>query len=58
MTEIIYSKEGEEQYLDIRFKFKVKHVPATKQHLSMILENYLKPKGVPMDCESHKIEII
>lgn len=58
MTEIIYSKEGEEQYLDIRLKFKVKHVPATKQHLTMLLENYLRPKGVPMEDSSHKIEIL
>lgn len=58
MTEIIYSKEGEEQYLDIRFKFKVKHNPATKGHLTQLLESYLKPKGVPMECDSHKIEIL
>lgn len=58
MTEPIYSKEGEEQYLDIRFKFKVKHSPGNKSHLAQLFESYLKPKGVPMEDASHKIEIL
>ena len=53
-----FSQQGEEQYLDLRFKFKVKHNPGTKQHLISILENYLAPKGVPMEDSSHKIEIL
>lgn len=56
--EPIYSKEGEEQYLDIRFKFKIKHNPGTKSHLIQLFESYLAPKGVPMEDSSHKIEIL
>lgn len=58
MTEPIYSTPGEEQYLDIRFKFKVKHNPGNKQHLIQLFESYLSPKGVPMEDSSHKIEIL
>lgn len=56
--EPIYSNPGEEQYLDIRFKFKVKHNPGNKNQLIQLLESYLEPKGVPMEDASHKIEIL
>lgn len=58
MTEILYSKKGEEKYLDIRWVFKVDLNPATKAHLAQVLESYLKPKGVPMEDDSHRIEIL
>ena len=56
--EPIYSKEGEEQYLDIRFKFKVKHNPGDKGHLVQLLTSYLLSKGVVLEDSSHKIEIL
>ncbi len=58
MSEIIYSKEEERQSLDLRFIFKVKMSPGNKQHLSTVLEHYLKSKGVLMEDESHIIQII
>lgn len=56
--EPIYSKEGEEQYLDIRFKFKVKHSPGNKGHLTQLLTSYLSSKGVQLEDGSHKVEVL
>lgn len=58
MPEIIYSKEDERQFLDLRFIFKVKHEPNRKEHLKVVLEHYFKSKGVLMEDESHIIQII
>lgn len=58
MPEIIYSKEDERQSLDLRFIFKVRMSPGNKHHLSTVLEHYLKSKGVLMEDDSHKIEIL
>lgn len=45
----IYSQEGEEQYLDMRVKFKVAHSPNTKEHLTQVLRAYLQGKGALND---------
>ena len=45
----IYSQEGQEQYLDIRVKFKVAHSPNTKEHLKQVLRAHLQSKGVMND---------
>jgi hypothetical protein len=58
MTQPIYSNSGEEQYLDIRFKFKVKHSPGNRNHLTQLLESFFHSKGIKMEDDSHKIEII
>ena len=42
MTTPLYSPQGQEQYLDIRFVFKVKHSPGNKYHLSVLLKEYLR----------------
>jgi hypothetical protein len=57
MTTPLYSPQGQEQYLDIRFVFKVKHSPGDKYHLSVLLKEYLRQKGIPLEDESHRIEI-
>lgn len=57
MTTPLYSPQGQEQYLDIRFVFKVKHSPGNKHHLSVLLKEYLRQKGIPLEDESHRIEI-
>ena len=57
MTTPLYSQQGQEQYLDIRFVFKVKHSPGDKYHLSVLLKEYLRQKGIPLEDESHRIEI-
>lgn len=57
MSEIIYNN-NEEQFLDLRFIFKVKMSPGNKKHLSVVLENYLLSKGIKMEDESHIIQII
>lgn len=56
--EPIYSKPGEEQSIDVRFIFKVKHNPGNKHHLSVLLESYLSSKGILLEDNSHKIEIL
>lgn len=58
MPEIIYNKEEERQILDLRFIFKVRMSPGNKKHLSVVLESFLKGKGIKMEDESHKIQII
>jgi len=58
MTQPINSNKGEEQFLDLRFIFKVKMSPGNKKHLSTVLESFLKGKGIKMEDESHKIQII
>ena len=58
MTEIIYSKEGEEQSLDLRFVFKVKFSPGSKHHLTQVLTSYFLGKGIQLETESHRIEIL
>lgn len=57
MTTPLYSQQGQEQYLDIRFVFKVKHSPGDKYHLSVLLKEYLRQKGIPLEDESHRIEM-
>lgn len=43
----IYSKQGEEQYVDVRVKFRVKHSPDTEFHLkNLLLLNGLKGQVV------------
>jgi hypothetical protein len=49
MDNSIYSQEGQEQYLDIRVKFKVAHSPNTKEHLTQVLRAYLQGKGALND---------
>lgn len=58
MTEIIYSKPGEEQFLDLRFKFKVLFTPGNKGHLTQLLTKYLHEKGIEMEEVSHKIDVL
>ena len=58
MTQPIYSKQGEEQYLDIRYVFKVSHSPGNKNHLKQVLESYLESKGVQLENEEHRIDIL
>ena len=57
MDPSIYSQEGEEQYLDIRVKFKVLHSPGNKEHLTQVLRAYLQGKGIEMDGKYIKIEV-
>lgn len=57
MTTPLYSPQGQEQYLDIRFVFKVQHSPGNKHHLSVLLKEYLAQKGIPLEDESHRIEL-
>lgn len=57
MTTPLHSPQGQEQYLDIRFVFKVKHSPGNKYHLSVLLKEYLRQKGIPLEDESHRIEL-
>lgn len=33
----IYSKQGEEQYVDVRVKFRIEHSPNTEFHLKKLL---------------------
>ncbi len=49
MDPSIYSQEGQEQYLDIRVKFKVVRSPNTKEHLTQVLRAYLQGKGALND---------
>ena len=43
----IYSKQGEEQYVDVRVKFRVKHSPDREFHLkNLLLLNGLKGEVV------------
>lgn len=58
MPEIIYSKEDERQSLELRFIFKVKMIPGNRHHLSTVIEHYFKSKGILLEDNSHKIEIL
>lgn len=42
-------KEGEEhQFTMVKFVCKIKHTPATPQHLHVMLESFLKAKGLTL----------
>mgnify|MGYP000865841556 len=46
-----------QQQLTITVHFKTEHKPGTPDHLAVILENYLRAKGVMFNREGLVIEI-
>lgn len=52
-----YNPGEERQSTNIKVYFKVKHSPDNYAHLAVVLNNYLKPKGISLETDGNELFI-